>query len=71
MSGRSVHLSAFACNRQKPFLNQRKEGEWPLKLFHDQSPCKYVTGRICSQTRYRLLFAARSKYDNKVILHMK
>ena len=34
----------FACNWQQPFLNQQKGGEWPKKLFHDQSPQKYGTG---------------------------
>ena len=34
----------FICNWQQPFLNQLKGGEWPKKLFHDQSPQKYVTG---------------------------
>ena len=33
----------FACNWQQPFLNQLKGGEWPKKLFHDQSPWKYGT----------------------------
>ena len=45
LSGKPVLCAhTFACHLQQPFLNQRKGGEWPYTLFHNQSPWKYGTG---------------------------
>ena len=33
----------LCCNWEQPFLNQLKEGEWPSKFSHDQSPGKHRT----------------------------
>ena len=64
-----VHILSLVTDNN-PF----KGGEWPQKLFHNQSPRKYGTGRgstcnswicsqsrICCQTHYRLRYTARCK----------
>ena len=64
-----VHILSLVTDNN-PF----KGGEWPQKLFHNQSPQKYGTGRgstcnpricsqsrICCQTHYRLRYTARCK----------
>ena len=69
----------FASNRQQSFLNQRKGGEWPKTLFHDQSRQSMGPGRdltrdplICSQTRIfsqvqsRLSYAAQNGFRGKL-----
>ena len=68
-----MHIISLVTDNNPSWMIQRKGGEWPQKLFHDQSPRKYGTGpgstrdpwicsqlRICNQTGYRLRYAARS-----------
>ena len=77
-----MHILSLVTDNNPSWINQRKGGEWPYKLFHDQSPRKYGTWpgsnsrplelqsewqtRICSQTRYRLRYAARSTINDFV-----
>ena len=66
------HILSLVTYNNSSWMIQRKGGEWPQKLFCNQSPRKYGTGpgsnsqrwicsqtRTCSQTCYRLCYAAR------------
>ena len=39
-----VHILSLVTDNNPSWMIQRKGGEWPLKLFHDQSTRKYGTG---------------------------
>ena len=67
-----MHILSLVTDNNPSWMIQQKGGELPKKLFHDQSPRKYVTvldwtrdpwicrqTPICCQTRYRLRYAAR------------
>ena len=48
-----VHILTFVTAKQ-PILNQRTEGEWPHRLFNNQSSRKYETW-LASNLRYTAL----------------
>ena len=39
-----MHIPLLVNDNNPSWMIQRKGGEWPSKLFHDQSPWKYGTG---------------------------
>ena len=39
-----MHILSHVTDNNPSWIIQRKGGEWPLKLFHDQSPRKYGIG---------------------------
>ena len=64
-----VHIHCI-CNLQQPFLNDSAEGRKMAVEFMSPEPGRDAThdtwvcsqARICSQTRYRLRYAARYMY---------
>ena len=38
-----MHILSLVTDNNPSWMNQRKGGEWPYKLFHNQSPRKYGT----------------------------
>ena len=47
-----VHILSLVTDNNPSWMNLRKGAEWPLKLFHDQSPRKYGTATPGSAVRH-------------------